>query len=206
MKKLLCITFLAVAANATTIFVDSDASNTFNDSGHATVDLTGTLHPNSGWAAALDGSSWISYGSTGDAGDPGYINTPNGTIVIFTTQFILGGAITGANLTVLADDSTSVILNGNLLIAANTVPGSNCAGHPIGCLTSTEGVFTFAQLAPFLVDGTNTLAFGVQQVAFSSFGLDFAGNVDTGGSTPEPATVGLIGAGLVAFATLRRRK
>jgi hypothetical protein len=74
----------------------------------------------------------------------------------------------------------------------------------VGCLTSTEGVFTFAQLAPYLVDGVNTLSFGVVQVAGSSFGLDFAGSVDD--ATPEPATVAFIGTGLVALGVLRRRK
>jgi hypothetical protein len=43
------------------------------------------------------------------------------------------------------------------------------------------------------------------QVGGGSFGLDFAGSVNDG-STPEPMTVALIGAGLVALATLRRRK
>jgi hypothetical protein len=70
---------------------------------------------------------------------------------------------------------------------------------------STEGVFTFAQLAPFLVDGVNTLSFGVVQTGGSSFGLDFSGKLDDG-ATPEPATVAFIGAGLVVLASLRRRK
>jgi hypothetical protein len=205
MKKLFCFMWLALAANATIIYVDSEASNTLNNSGHATVDLAGVLHPNPGWATALPDSDWISYRSTGDHGDPGYFSPPDGTRVTFTTQFVLLGAITSANLTVLADDSTSVILNGHTLVAADLKPGSKCANHPVGCLTSTEGVFTSAQLLPFLVDGTNTLAFGVVQVHGSSFGLDFAGSVDDA-ATPEPATVAFIGAGLIGLALLRRRK
>jgi hypothetical protein len=106
---------------------------------------------------------------------------------------------------VLADDSTSVVLNTQVLIAADLTPGAVCSNVPVGCLQSTEAAFTFAQLAPYLVDGVNTLSFGVVQVGGGSFGLDFAGSVNDG-STPEPMTVALIGAGLVALATLRRRK
>jgi len=206
MKTLLCLVLLSVAANATIVYVDSEAANTINNSGHATVNLTGTLHPNPGWAPALPGSDWISYGPTGDHDDPGYFSPRDGTLVTFTTQFILTGAISGGNLKVLADDSTSVVLNGHTLIVADTKPGKRCSNEPVGCLVSTEGVFTFAQLSPYLVDGTNTLSFGVIQVAGSSFGLDFAGSVDQGTATPEPATVAVIGAGLIALALRRRRQ
>jgi hypothetical protein len=205
MKQLFCLAWFALAANATIVYVDSDALDTTNSTGFATLDLSGRLHPNPAWAAALPGSDWISYGSTGDHSDPGYFSPPDGTIVTFITEFTLSGAITGGSLKVLADDSTSVVLNGHKLIAADKKPGTRCSNGPIGCLLSTEGVFTFAQLAPYLVDGTNTLSFGVVQVAGSSFGLDFAGNVDDA-ATPEPATVAFIGAGLVILASLRRRK
>lgn len=206
MKSLFCLLILSVAAHATIIFVDSEASNTLNDSGQPTVDLTGLLHPNSAWAGAFDGSDWISYGSTGASGDPGYFAPANGITVTFTTQFVLSGAINGAYLDVMADDSTSVVLNGHTLIAAVTTPGTTCSADPVGCLTSTEGIFTFAELGPYLFDGTNTLAFGVVQVGAYSFGVDFAGGIDDAASTPEPATVAIIGGGLVVLASLRRRK
>lgn len=207
MKILIGLAFLAVAASATTIFVDSEASNTLNSSGHPTVDLNGKLHPNPKWAPALPGSDWISYGSTGDHDDPGYFSPADGTLVTFTTQFVLSGAITEASLDVLADDSTSVVLNGHILIAADTIPGSRCSKGPVGCVKSSEGIFTFAQLAPYLVDGTNTLSFGVIQVAGSSFGLDFAGKIKDGpAETPEPWTVAIIGAGLATLASLRRKE
>jgi hypothetical protein len=204
MKKLLCFTFLAIAANASTVYISSNALSTANNSGYGTVDLSGALNPNPYWAEALPGSDWISYGPTGDSGDPGYFSPPDGTVVTFTTLFTVTGAISSAELTVLADDTTSVILNGHLLMAANLSPGQHCANGPIGCLTSTEEVFTYAELAPYLVDGANELSFGVVQVGGYSFGLDFSGTVDPG--TPEPATLALFGAGLVALVVLGRRK
>src|ERR1700722_3980424 len=204
MKKLFCLAFLSIAANATIIYVDSEASNTINSSSHPTLDLAGRLHPNPAWAAPLPDSDWISYGSTGDPSVPGYFSPPDGLVVMFTTHFTLIGAITGGSLDVLADDSTSVILNGHKLIAADTKRGSKCSKAAIGCLASTEGIFTFAQLAPYLVDGRNTLSFGIEQIAGSSFGLDFAGQLDDA-PTPEPATVAFIGAGLIGLIALRLR-
>ena len=205
MKTLLGLVFLSLAARGTTIYIDSNALDTTNNSGRPTVDLTGSLPPNPEWAPALPGSDWISDGPTGAHDDPGYFSPRDGTAITFTTDFILDGAITGATLDVLADDSTSVVLNGHTLIAADTTPGSRCANHPVGCLTTTEGVFTFAQLAPYLVDGANTLSFRVVQVDGSSFGLDFAGSV-ADGPTPEASTTALMGAGLLALLSRLRRK
>lgn len=205
MKQLFCLACFTIAANATIVYVDSDALTTTNSTKLATVDLSGMLHPNPAWATALPASDWISFGSTGDHSDPGYFSPPDGTLVTFTTEFTLSGQITGGSLKVLADDSTSVILNGHKLVAADKRPGKKCSNEPIGCLISTEGVLTFAQLAPYLVDGVNTLSFGVVQVGGSSFGLDFAGRVDDT-ATPELATVAFLGAGLAVLALLRRRR
>ena len=206
MKNILALTLFSISANATVIYLDSGAATTTNNSGHATVNLTGTLHPNPSWGSALAGSDWISYGSTGDHSDPGYFNPANGTLVTFTTTFVLTGAITAATLSVMADDSTSVVLNGHTLATANTTRGSTCSNTPIGCLASTEGVFSFASLSPYLVDGTNTLSFGVLQVHGSSFGLDFAGRVTDNTATPEPAALALVGVGLLLLSVRRWRR
>jgi hypothetical protein len=195
------LTLLSAGAHASTVFIVSDALDTTNNTTDPTVDIT----PNPQWAAALPGSDWISYGSTGDPSAPGYFSPPNGTVVSFQTQFTLTGAITGGYLDVLADDTTSVMLNGNTLMVADLTPGGPCAKGPIGCLTSTEGMLTFAMLAPYLVDGTNTLSFSVVQVAAQSFGLDFAGSIDPGSPTPEPAALALVGLGLLGLAVRRRR-
>lgn len=198
------LTLFSSAANATVIYLDSDAAGTTNNSSHATVDLSGDLHPNPTWPTALPGSEWISYGPTGDPTDPGYFSPPDGTEVVFTTTFFLTGTITAASLTVMADDFSSVILNGHRLKTVNLASDSSCSNISIIC--STDGVFTFSSLSPYLVDGDNTLSFGVVEINGPSFGLDFAGAITDDTETPEPSTLAFIGGGLIAVAAIRRRK
>ncbi len=165
---------------------------------------TQVISPNPAWAAPLPGSSWISYANTGAPSAPGFIVVPNGTAVTFTDTFNLTGTITGATLDVLADDTTSVWLNG-VELASGNLGGSypTCSSLPIGCLTSTMGVFNFAELQPYLTDGTNTLSFVVYQEAGSSYGLDYAGTVTT---TPEPGSLLMLGTGLMAIVLTARRR
>lgn len=173
---------------------------TTNNSGSATQ----VIAPNPAWAGPLAGSSWISFANTGDPSVPGFTVVPNGTAVTFTDTFNLVGTITGANLDVLADDTTLVWLNG-VELASGNLGGSypTCSSLPIGCLTSTMGVFNFAELQPYLVDGTNTLSFVVYQEAGSSYGLDYAGTVT---SAPEPGSLAMLGIGLMGIALTARRK
>ncbi len=178
MKIFLCL-FLIAAANATTVYIGSNAFDTTNNSGDPTVDLPGMV--------GLPGSAWVSDEWTGDHDDPGYFSID---VVTFTTTFKLDGTITSASLIVLGD-ILPVVLNGHSLPCG-----------PIGCVVD---VFTFAALSPYLMEGTNTLSFGVVQIDGLSLGLDFGGTVTTS-ETPEPAMPALIGAGLLALAALRRRR
>ncbi|MGA3186574.1 MAG: PEP-CTERM sorting domain-containing protein [Bryobacteraceae bacterium] len=207
MKTFLTLIFLSIAAHASTIFIDSGAFDS-NDSGDPTVDLSGILHRDPSWAPALPGSMWISYGSTGFPNDPGHFTPPDGTVVTFATQFILSGPITQAYLIVQADGTASVNLNGHLLTAAATIPVIPCPWSPLICVSSTESIFTFGSLEPYLTDGPNALSFAVTMTGGESFGLDFAGRIDTSDTapTPEPSTLAFIGGGLLALAILRRRR
>jgi len=195
---LLAVSAYLSAASADTMQISSSTATT-NNSGSATQ----AISSNPAWAAPLPGSSWISYANTGNPSTPGFIVVPNGTDVTFTQIFYLTGNITGASLDVMADDTASVWLNGTELASANFAgPYPTCSSLPIGCLTGTMGIFTFADLQPYLVDGKNTLSFDVYQEAGSSYGLDYAGTI----TTPEPATLMMLVLGLFGIALNARRR
>jgi hypothetical protein len=201
------VLMVSALAHASTVYVESNAVDTTNSTSHPTVDLAGAVPPAFVWGAAFPGSDWISYGPTGSTRDPGYFSPPNGTQVTFTTEFNLSGAITAASLLVMADDTSSVILNGHLIYADNLTTGFLCAPSAIGCLHMTEGDFTSAALLPYLSDGTNTLSFAVAQTGGGSFGLDFSGEITTqDAQAPEPSTVAILAGGLIYLALLRRRR
>lgn len=204
MLKKLAILVLAsgclLTAKADSTPLVSSAATTTNNSGSATQNIVG----NSAWAGPLPGSSWVSFADTGITSDPGFIVVPNGTAITFSESFNLSGSVTFATLSVLADDTTSVWINGTEIASAN-LGGSypTCSSLPIGCLTGTEGIFNTAQLAPYLIDGANTISFVVYQEAGSSYGLDYSGAVVT---TPEPGSLALLGSGLFGLAAIGRRK
>jgi hypothetical protein len=192
-----------MAAQAATIDLDSSAATTTNNSGNPTLDIS----RNSAWALPIAGSSWISDAQTGDPSQPGFTVLPDGTNVLFSQSFFLNGTIIAADLTVLADDTTSVVVNGTTIFAADLDPAGGfpkCSAEPIGCLKTTEETFTLAELSPYLLQGTNTISFDVYQESGSSFGLDYKGRI-TASDCPEPASVGLIGAGLVFLGLASRR-
>jgi hypothetical protein len=148
------------------------------------------------WAGPLGASSWV---SQNPQNFPGGSNVePNGTYT-YSSSFTTTGAVTGGSLEVLADDTTSVYLNGNLLVAAASAdPASHCTAGSPNCETLDT-----INLANYLADfntGINTLTFGVEQDFGSAEGLDFSGSLSTVAPTPELNSLLLLGTGLVAAA------
>jgi hypothetical protein len=196
------------AAKADTITqIYSSATTTTNNSATQGLPKAGPTinidqHPS--WSAPLSGSNWVSFSTTGNPSDANFYTVPNGTAVTFAESFVLSGTITSAFLNVLADDTTSVVLNGTQIYGPDlTGPYPTCSITPIGCLNSTEGTFNSAALLPYLQDGMNTISFTVYQEGGSSYGLDYAGAITT--KTPEPGTMLLLGAGVVGLMLFKLR-
>jgi hypothetical protein len=208
-RVLLIVVFLgaavAVRADSTTIGLAS--LGTSADSGQMnSLGSTVAIAPHPGWAPALPGSSWVSFGVTGNPTAPGYFVVPNGTVVAFNQNFFIPGTVDSGWLTVMGDDSLAVLLNGNTLLLEAPSSGNTyatCSDFGAGCLPSTQVTLN---LTPYLKTGDNTLQFLVAQRAGASFGLNYAGEIHDPSPVPEPATILMLATGLCGVIGTARRK
>ena len=152
------------------------------------------------WTPAGPNSSWVSYNP--QTGPTGNFVAPNGTYT-YTTTFTVDGGLYSGVLNVLADDTTNVFLDGNLLLPAGVIGSdAHCADGTPNCVLA--GAATFNNT--FLASGVHTLTFNVMQTGLVYQGLDFYGSISTGSPVPEPGTLMLLGTGLIGSAgTLMRR-
>lgn len=202
---------LVVSAQATSITVESGAANgTTLDAAGAipAIDIT----PNAAWDPAAP--QWVSdTANTGDTSDPGFVVRPNGAVSFYHSFLLPIGEplLVSANLMVWADDTSSVELNGTEIFSASAGPFPTCSLNPIGCLETTKGVFGLADLEPLLnLEGANQLVFNVEQANLVSFGLAYTGSFETSqritpADTPEPASVILVGAGILLLGVVRKQ-
>lgn len=147
------------------------------------------------WAAPTGTSNWVS--NSPNAYPGGSVAPPSGVYVYSTTFFDMNPLQSTGTLTLLADDTASVFLNGTLIEApAASTAAVHCDVGTPNCITPT----TF-DLTGF-VQGTNTLTFGVYQEHGAAEGLDFSGSVNSTAVTPEPGTLFLFLTGLVAGGAL----
>jgi hypothetical protein len=176
----------------------------------------GTIWAPAGSAVLPDGttvaSAWISYDpDSGPSGGPD--GQENGSTMpydtdgyyTYTTNFTTnGGALPySGSITVMADDTTAVYLNGILLADEGLIGGdAECADGTPNCrVGGSETIFLPA--ADIIQNGFNQLTFVVEQSGSIDQGLDFYGTVE---ATPEPNTLLLLGTGLLGTAGALFRK
>ena len=182
-----------VANTATTYdFADS----TVNNGSSSTFNIS----PGSTWHAPIGSSSWVSFNaSTGPTSS--YV-APNGTYV-YNSTFNLASANYSGTMTVLADDTVAIYLNGNLILqsAGPMGPGNSyamCSDVGPNCLTPLTFNFTG------FTAGINDLTFDVKQVNLVNEGLDYSASIsDT--AVPEPLPLVLFGTGLIGLVAISRR-
>ena len=203
--SLFCIlSFFGVTAAQADTIISLASLGTSADAGESnSMGATLAISPNTGWATALTGSSWVSFANTGNTSAPGFVTVANGTVVSFLDTFKIAGTPTGGTITVMADDSATVLLNGvNLMSEASSIGNTytTCSNFGIGCVSPT----TITIPASDLQTGSNTLEFDVAQRAGFSFGLDYIASITDPTSMTEPASgllliFGLIGLGAMAI-------
>ena len=130
-------------ASAATIIIDSHPGLSTSVQGVQTVAIT----PDSAWEANNpDGLNavWISYADTGYGGT--YFQTSEGTAPVITVFDTFQSGAGVLSLSVWADDTAGVLLDGNLLMAP-AFTQDVCSGQPIGCRPQDAGNITAALVA-----------------------------------------------------------
>lgn len=160
---------------------------------------TYALNPGSTWAPAGANSVWVS-NNAGSGPGGSFVAAPGNYSYTTTFNTLAGNGYTGS-LSVLADDTTSVIFNGHMLVPQGALGSdTHCADATPNCLSPLLVILP----STFFVTGVNTLQFDVLQTILST-GLDFYGSA-SGAPTPEPGTLLLLGIGLIGSARLLLRR
>jgi hypothetical protein len=151
------------------------------------------------WTAAIAGTSWVS--NSPNSGPGGSVTDPNDFYYYQTTFTAVGGATPyDGSINVMSDDTAEILLNGSVIVPFGKIGGD---GHCADGVPNCTVIDTVPLDGILLNAGTNTLEIINAQTGLSAAGVDMSADLT---QTPEPASLLLLGSGLLGLAFILFRK
>ncbi|MGC9158554.1 MAG: PEP-CTERM sorting domain-containing protein [Terracidiphilus sp.] len=147
------------------------------------------------WAGAIAGTSWVSNSAMAGASCSGSQCEPN-DFYYYETSFDAVGGVYDGSISVMADDTAEVLLNGEPIVPFGTIGSdTKCAAGSPNC----RSVDTVTLSGISLKAGMNTLSIIDAQTGAGGEGVDFSAEF-IAAQTPEPASLLLMGSGFFGLA------